>query len=300
MDWPKARGILLIAFALVNLVLAYSIWGPTGLFPEMAGPPHQQQVQQIRATLAERGFELAAAVPTTPGPLPFLRVEYSPTVEYPKVFDEPSGGTIIAQEKPKPRAFEGWGAHPEPTIDMATQAIVYYPLASGSAARQLRLEDQGSVVREVHDYLRMERLLPTGAQYAGIYPKAADGRLVVEYVPMFQQYPVYSGYVRAEVSARGVETVTHFWVRPQRFKEGSAKAVRPAAEALLRLVGHLERTDDRRRVITDIRLGYYAGRGLTALQSGVINGWDTVPVWRIGLASGEIFFVNAFNGELES
>ncbi len=300
MDWPKARGILLVAFTLVNLVLAYSIWGPTGIFPKLGGTPHQQQVQELRMTLAERGIELAATVPTTPEPLPFLHVEYSPTLEYPPLFDEPSGRGMVPPTTPEPRGFDGWSSHPEPTIDPDSQAIVYYPRATGAAARPLRLDDRSSVEREVHDFLRAEQMLPAGAQYAGIYPKGDQGNLVVEYVPVYGKYPVYSGFVRAEVSSRGIETVTHFWVRPQGYKAGSAKAVRPAAEALLRLAGRLESTDEQRRVITDVRLGYYAGRGLTAMQSGVINGWDTVPVWRIGLDTGEVFFLNAFNGELES
>lgn len=300
MDWPKARAILLIAFSLVNLVLAYSIWGPTGVFPELGGTPHQEQVQQVRATLLERGFELTAVVPRTPGPLPFLRVEYSPTLEYPFLYDEPSGRNMVLHANTEPRALDRWTGHPEPTVDTQTQAILYYPRGTGLAARQLDFLDRDSVVRETQEYLRAEQILPQGGQFTSLLAKPGTNNMLVEYVPLYQGYPVYSGYVRAEVSKRGIETVTHFWVRPQGFKEGTAKAVRPAAEALLRLVGHLERTKNERRVITKIDLGYYAGRALTTLESGVINGWDTVPVWRIELDSSEVYFINAFNGELES
>lgn len=299
MDWPKARVILLAAFTVVNFILAYSVWGPTGVFGQGA-TPHQEQVQQVRATLLERGFELQAAVPRTPGPLSFLRVEYSPTLEFPHPYSEPSGRDMAQYAIIEPRAFDRWTSHLEPSVDIQTQAILYYPRATGTAAGPLDLTDRSSLVLTAREYLRGEQLLPAGAQFTGVFAKGDSENLLVEYVPVYQGYPVYSGFVRAEVSSRGIETVTHFWVRPQGFQGGAAKAVRPAAEVLLRLAGHLERTNSQRRTITEISLGFYAGRSLTALQSGVINGWDTVPVWRIGLDNGEVFFINAFNGELES
>lgn len=290
MDWPRARAILLAALLLVNLVLAYAIWGPSGIFPELTGVPLRQQVQQVRATLLERGFDLTAQVPPTPGPMSFLRVEYKPTLVIPNGADEPSVKPIPARE----------AVEQGPSLEPATQAVVYRPRASGRATRELKLDNEAQVKAEVQQYLQAERLLPGDAMYTGYYPQAASGTAILEYVPSFQGHPVFSGYLRAEVSSRGIESVTLLWVQPRGFKEAPPKAVRAASEAVLRLVGHLERTGGTRQVVSDIRLGYYAGRSLTALQAGAVNGWDTVPVWRIRLSDGAVYFINAFNGELES
>lgn len=298
MDWPKARATLLVAFTLVNLLLAYSIWGPTGILAGLAGTPHRQQVQQVKAKLNERGLDLAAVVPETPDRMRFLRVEYKPTLEFPQGPVEPYGKALLPGSLPSRPIPQGLNRSFDPILDEATQAVVYRPV--GRPLREIRLDNRSQMIQDVRDLLESENLLPSDARISGVFPKGETGHYVVEFVPVFDDHFVFSGFIRAEVSPQGLEGVTKLWVKPQQYKDSPAKAVRPAAEALLRLAGHLERTGSKRQVITDIQLGYYAGRQLTALQAGVINGWDTVPVWRIALDSGQIYYMNAFNGEFES
>lgn len=300
MDWSQARGILLVAFAMVNLVLAYSIWGPTGIFPELSGTPHQQQVLQIRNTLAERGFELVAAVPKAPERLPFLRVEHNPTLNFDHLRIELSEKNRSPSHDSERMAFEAARGWAEPRIDPETLATIYQIDGKGFVNRDWRLENREQVQDEVHRFLTTQQILPKESHLHVSYPKPQSGNYIVEYFPLFQEFPVFSGFVRVEVSSRGIEQVVKFWVRPLDYKDNQQKPIRPAAEALLRLVGHLERTGNKRRVITDIRLGYYAGRGLTPLQSGEVNRWDTVPVWRVQLDTGVVYYINAFTGEFES
>ena len=300
MDWPKARAILLVAFTLVNLILAYSLWGPDGLFPHVATAPSERQVQQLKATLSDLGLELAAPVPDSPQAMSFLRVKYVSTLDFPVYQPEVSGRQAFPFGDSAPLPSDGPLDHPAPMINRETQAVEYHPGATFGAAMNLNLQDRNSVRAAVTRYLVAEQILPAGAQFSAIYPKTGTDHLIVEYVPMFGLYPVFSGYVRAEVSSRGVESVSVYWVQSQQYSPVPAKSVRPAAEALLRLAGRLQRSNKEKRTITDIRLGFYAGRMLTPLQPNLVNGWDTVPVWRIILDDGEVFYINAFNGELES
>lgn len=297
MDWPKARAILLVAFLMVNLVLAFSIWGPVGSIAGVSEVSLQQQERDIRTTLLERGIDLRVPLPKTPGPMRFLHVEYQPTLDFSVLTGE-------AFSRAFERRIDHWFSTGErvayPRLDSETQAIIYEPNATGPAARNLKLDNPGQVQQAVDAYLRSESLMPPGAHFFGSYQLAESGQLILEYVPIFEGNPVFSGYVKVAVSTRGIETVTHLWVQPREYKNVPAKAVRPAAEALLRLAGHLEQNTNTRRSIVDIRLGYYAGRILTASPAGDIQGWDTVPAWRIRLDNGEIYYLNAFNGELES
>lgn len=279
MDWPKARAILLAAFTAVNLILAYFIWGPSGVLPGVTDATHQQVVEQVRSTLAERGIILPSSVtvPRTPGPLRFIYVEYRPTPADSTARVELSGG-----------------------VDPETQAMVYQLDAIGSAARELKLENRHQVQQAVEEYLRFQRLLPEGAVLSSVLPQADMGYLVVEFVPSFDGYPVFSGYVKAEVTTRGIEAVKQLWVQPRGYTDAPAKAVRPATEALLRLAGRLQPTGSHPLTIDQVELGYYANRSLTVAQPDEVNGWDTVPVWRISLDTGEVYYINAFNGEWES
>lgn len=288
MDWRRARTILLVAFAVVNLLLINSLWGSGGSLPTLLGSGSRSQVEQLRLRLADRGLLLPAGmrIPDTPPPMSFLRVEYRPDLTF----------RLLQIE-----SFYGMspGSVTRPRLDPATQAIIYRPRAQGEAAREVRLENRGQVRQVAEEYLRSRGLLPDGAVFSGVFAQA-DGRLMVEFVPHYEEVPIFSGYLRVYVSARGIEEVVQFWITPLGLKEAAPKSVRPAAEALLRLAGHLEQSGTGGGTIADIQLGYYSGPLATGNVAEGTNSWETVPVWRITLESGQQYYVNAFNGEFES
>lgn len=294
MDWPRARTILIAAFTVVNLVLAYVIWGPVRSFFGQSDPPQKQMAEQVRATLLEQGLVLPATVtiPETPEPMRFLHVEYRPTPDLQAEAGEPMDEVSPGGNQ------QGWLAAMRPVVDAETKALVYHPRATGIAAQELSLGNRGEVQQLVETFLRETQILPEDAKLNGIYPRADTQGLTVEYVSMFEGYPVFSGYVRTEVSTRGIEAVTQLWVEPTGYTDAPPKAVRPAGEALLRLAGRL--TGNKRRTVIELQLGYYASRTFTMTQPDKVNGWDTVPVWRIRLDSGDVYYINAFNGEWES
>jgi hypothetical protein len=185
-----------------------------------------------------------------------------------------------------------------PAIDPQTKAVDYFPRATGPAARAIKLDNREQVIRFAEDYLRLMSLLPANARLSGVTENWNTGTVTVEYCPFFDGLLVFSGYVRVEISPRGVEKVSRFWVMPRTYTESAAKQVRPASEALLRLAGRL--ASARVRTVTEIQIGYYAGRTLSLAQSDDVHGWDTVPVWRITLDGGDTYYINAFNGEWES
>lgn len=288
MDWRRARTILLIAFAVVNLLLVDALRGDGETFPTLLGSVSRSQEQQLRVRLADRGLVLPAGMglPKTPPPMGFLRVEYRPDLTF----------RLLQLAYSQGKDFDILSI---PRLDPATEAIVYRPQARGDAAREVRLENRGQVRQVAEDFLRARGLLPVGAVFSGVFPQA-DGRLMVEFVPQYGEVPIFSGYVRVWVSDRGIEEIAQFWITPLGLKEAAPKAVRPAAEALLRLAGHLEQAGNGSRTIADIQLGYYSGPLATGSVAEGVNSWETVPVWRITLDDGQQYYVNAFNGEFES
>jgi len=291
-DWPRARAILLAAFAVVNLILAYSIWGTGSVFvgPAVAS---RQTAQQLRESLLERGLVLpiTVTVPRTPNPMRFLYVEAPLTPDSLEWAGEFYGTT------PFQRAEIATPSHLRLMVNPETHATELWANATGPAAREVQLDNEELVRKAAEDYLRQIAFMPPGARFSAIYP-AGEDRLVAEFVPFFEGVPVYSGYVRVEVSARGIEKVTRLWVVPRYYTDAPPKDVRPASEALLRLAGRLSSTE--MLTVKEIQVGYYAGRAFSLAHPDDVHGWDTVPVWRITLDDGQIFYVNAFNGEWES
>jgi hypothetical protein len=299
-DWPRARAILLAAFMVVNLILAYSVWGPnTGLFPDLTDAPQGQSINQFRDSLLNLKLVLPAnmTLPRTPGSMRFLRVELPPTPEFLE-WDSEVSGMPPRRAGQMDKTFTPARPNVPYTVDAETRATVYTPRATGPAARELKLENRDQVQKAAEEYLRQFGLMPQNAQFSSLLERPEQGLMVAEWVPYYDGLPVYSGYVRMEVSARGIETVSSLWVVPKGYSETASKQVRPVSEALTRLAGRLN--SSKPRTVTDIRLGYYARRTFSLAQSDDVHGWDTVPVWRITLDNTETYYINAFNGEWES
>jgi hypothetical protein len=281
MDWARARMILLIAFTAVNLSLAYLIWGEgaaRGLLAEHGNSRVERD--QIRVSLLQRGVELDPTVilPPTPQPMRFLRVIHQPATLPPDLL---LNGVRTS-------------------LDNQTGQVTLQPGAQGAAARELKLENRGAAVQFAQEYGRSVNLLPPEAQVSGIYPETETGHLRIEFTPVFNGLPVFAGYVWIDLSAEGVERITRFWVIPEGLKEGTAKAVRPAQEALLRVADHLQSTKASERRVTEVRLGYYAAPVTVGSPTSLVRAWDTVPVWQVRVSDGHVYYVNAFNGQLEN
>lgn len=285
MDWTRARAILIVAFALVNLVLAVSLWMPKDDLAS-AEPTARSQLAQLRSRLDERGLLLPSSVviPATPEPMNFLRVEFRPYPANDGAAGESSGGSAPATDL-------------RYRNDAATRETVFLP-AYPQDWPAPDLSDRAALRTAAEGFLQTHGLLPDDAQLSGIFSRPSGA--MVEFVPAYEGLPVYSGYLRVYFSERGIERVVRHWVHPVGFKEGPPKAVRPAAEALLRLAGHLEQESDEVLTIVDVHLGYYSGPSVTVSAADEVSAWETVPVWRITLDNGLIYYVNAFNGELES
>jgi hypothetical protein len=278
MDWARARLILLVAFTAVNISLAYLIWGGTakGLLESRAGSRGERD--RIQLELANLGVQLDPAVilPPTPQPMSFLRVVHQPA---------PSGELVDGTPV---------------TVDSQTALLTARPSGKGMAGRELKLENRNQVQQFATEYGRSVNLLPPEAQVSGTYVQPRSGFLRVEYTPVWNGLPVFAGYVWMDLSTRGVETITRYWVVPEGVKEGQPKAVRPAQEALLRVADLLKASPTSERVITEVRLGYYAGPAIAGAPSSLIRAWDTVPVWQVRVGNTEVHYVNAFNGQLEN
>lgn len=284
MDWPRARAILLVAFTLINGLLAYAVWGPSVTGNTAVGRGNPGHIQTVRARLGELGLDLAVAIPQSPSLMPqFLRVEYDTTPEALLPGNESIGRPVVGQPG-------GGGLQAE----RATGVRLLDLQAQGTAAREVRLDNKQAVRQAAEDYLRVEGLYRPDSRFTRTYP-AGDGLVGVEYIQVFQGVPVFSGYCRVVISRFGVETVEERWARPLSFR-GEQKAVLAPTEALLRVAGHVGGTSG--RTFTEIELGYYAGRPLGGAE-GSAYAEDVVPVWRIALDTGDLFYINAFTGELE-
>lgn len=288
MDWQRARGLLLLTFTLVNAILAYALWQPLSSQPVANLGLGTFQLREVQAQLAGQGFYLEATLPRAGRVIPFLRVSPpapTTTQELFALFEElaragPGGGQEASWPLP-------------PVVTRGDGTVVFQPERPWGPA--VRVESQSALRQAADEFVRRSGV--AGAvelRLARVY-YTAPGRGVVEYVPVYQGVPIFAGSLRVVIGARGVEEASAFFPRPEGFR-GEPKGVLDPTEALLRLAGHLKvgtQTEDGVS-FTGVELGYFAQPQFSA------SAWDTYATWRILTGSGDVYYVNAFTGEVEA
>lgn len=74
MEWTRARLILIVLLAAVNLALAYQIWGPPARQPASMVAFTSRQIDEVRRRLWAMGIELAVPIPRTVPAVSMVRV----------------------------------------------------------------------------------------------------------------------------------------------------------------------------------------------------------------------------------
>lgn len=337
MDWRKARTLLLATFTAANLLLGYLLVRPNSAASGLA-LSGRWQLREVKAQLAAQGLVLSASLPSRGPMLPFLRVA-APAPHLTQQL------VALLQEGLAPTAASGTSTG---TVTAAPDGTVTF-LSEVPVGGKVRLDRRGAVRKAAEAFLRENGILQVAdLRWSRTYRAGAD-RAVVEYLPYYQGEAVFAGLVRVGVTSEGIRDVVAFLPRIEGFR-GEPKGVLPAAEASLRLAGHVramrvesvsrsasasddpdmpasqrpavmlsrapslasplpELADPRYRPVTEqaerpsqpiqtlqltrVSIGYFA------MPTPGAESWDTVPTWRFTAETGEVFYVNAFTGELE-
>ncbi|MCG0238419.1 MAG: hypothetical protein L6E13_03960 [Firmicutes bacterium] len=285
MDWQQARRLLLLTFTAVNAVLALALWLPPFSQPMTQLGLGQFREREVRSQLAAQGFRLEAPLPRAGRVQPFLRV--SPPA--PAALQELTERLArLAETESTP---VGW--RPPAVLVQPDGTVRFRP--GRPWGDPVRLESPGALRQAAEAFVRTAGLQAGRMlRMARIYHTPA-GRAVVEYVPVYEGVPVFAGYLRVFLGQQGVEEVTAFFPTPEGFR-GDPKGVLDPGEALLRLAGYLKVNLSAREGTTfaGVELGYYAPAQVSA------SSWETYAAWRVLTAAGEVYYVNAFTGEVEA
>ncbi|MDI3317822.1 MAG: two-component system regulatory protein YycI [Bacillota bacterium] len=299
MDWGKARLWLILLFALLDAYLWVQVraeeaawrswaWVPPGSAAGTGSP------EEASRRLQEAGVLLETNLPTEAPSLPLWTVRALP-----------ADGAALAR-----RLFqnEHWTAEPWPGspgsytyIDRKTPQVRLSVLREGPVVYE---EPAGSgsgpspaEARRVADDFLGRLAWPPGGEVAfdGVEKAAGAGSgLVVHYVEVFHGRPLFGGYVAAEVQAGEVTHLEGVWLEVSG-RGGASRPIMPAEEALLRLAADQGANRAQPLRVRQVQLGYYS----PLYRVYEANRWDVAPVWRIRLADGSIFYVNAYTGLTE-
>jgi len=288
-DWSRAKTILIVAFLILNAVLAVQLY-LLPLFDASARPVSPEAIKQL---LEGKGVQIAVTTPRRGPTAPFALLS-TPTYS-----DRET--TTIARDllgQSAARVAVGGSLNTEATVSyrgdggqlvvVTARGLVSY---EDQAARGGPTFSAEEAARLAATFVR-DRVGETGFIFEGVTP-LESGSFRVDYLQRFRGSYVFPGYITLVVNSEGVAAM---WMHRLRvaFETGTARRILSAHEAVLSLVNHrLNAGEAGSLVVQKIDFGFHSPIYDTADPT-----WRGVPVWRVRTSGGE-FFVNAHSGVLE-
>lgn len=280
MDLSRAKTILIVAFLMLNAFLGYRLWlSPQSL--RAGGSLTGDEVERLRELLQSNGYEIATAIPRQIPRLALLHVARLPRRDSSLVrtfrFDgaprtpREDGGSLYAREGE--------------SLEIAQNGHVVYRNHNRSG---LGLGEETRTQAE--RYLREMGLWQDDLKIDLNALRDPRGGTRFRYVQTYQGFPLFFCSVEVLLLDGIIVEVSMYQVAPLGFSEREITVI-SALEAVETFVEQARSLSDRR--IVDISLGYYS-------QDYDAERWEIAPVWRIAVADGTAFYVNAFTGEAET
>jgi len=282
LDWRKAAMILISSFIVLNIILAVNLWINERPAEEFVLTLDQQK--EIEDQLSKKGIELEVNIPQKGLPQAFLELGYK-KADQQKILENFLGKGA----KPQTEQIQGGKSY---TLDsrqliiMDNGIITYFDKQDSKTSASLsRQQAEAEAVK----FMESHGGLPQEAVINNITYDEKTGSYLIEYVRKYDGFFVANSYVDILVSPSGVKNYYQSWLNIYGYK-GKKKAVISPLTAIMRTAGEENNTDP--MVITGIEQGFYS-------KFYDADRWQAAPVWKISLKSGEVYYVNAYTGELE-
>ena len=285
MNISKAKNVLILAFLVLNIILAYQLLAP-GLSGLSAGVT-PEEVQRMEEKLEENNFELAASLPHRPQNSSFITVK-------------PPSRTLA---KLKEAFFAGEDVH---TINLEDKTVLeagekelniwpgghyrYYCQNDLSDGEGVPL-DAGEAVSKAEEFLAEKGLFHNNMRKGQVH-RVNEKTYRIKFYQEFMESPIFTSYKRIVVSQNRVTEMESYWLQVKGMEERRKMEVIPAATAVIRLLEE-KSPEAEQREITDIELGFFS-------QEYDAEKWEIPPVWRILVNDDEVYYVNAFIGNIEN
>jgi regulatory protein YycI of two-component signal transduction system YycFG len=286
MDWSKAKTYLILTFFLLDLLLAFQYYTVRNVDAGSV-PSFAEQVAEVKELLQNRHLVLDANVPRETPELGFLRVRYvqadpkqaaSKFLQNPRPLDPPSAHPTWVQFQGDRGTFTFQGPG-QFVYDLAPMPLRVPP------ADDLQMFDRL--------YADIGQFVWNPFAYVGDRVTRQGSGETVEYVQMYENYPIFSAAIRVTVENQLAVRIQQSALEVLG-EEGSKKAVLSAVGALRSLAESMDKSalPDHNKRIREIKLGFYSKPFLT-------DSWYLAPMWRI-TTDEDVYYVNAMTGEVET
>lgn len=284
MNLGRAKLILIIAFAGLNLFLGYQLfWPDFGRLTRVA--VSVEELQSMEKMLIDNNYELEASINRSFQTRDFVTV--SPSLAVQRLI-------LLRFLREGARIFQGDGVNYY-YIDGETAEIhrsgliriLYNP--AKHLGNDLYTMEQRELRSLIDQFLVANQLNLEGLTFDYL-EKTDPASLTAVYYQVINDDPVFTGQLKVLTTEDQIRMVEIYWLETvERFPAKEIQVI-SAVEALGNLVFEIGPASES-AVVSRVELGYYSGEYEA-------EKWEMPPVWRI-IVDDQPYYINAFTGNLE-
>ncbi len=285
MNLGRAKLILIIVFAGLNLFLTYHLfWPDFGRLTRVA--IKIEDLKKTQTVLNENNYFLEASFNRAVQMSDFLTVTPSAKLQqHILMYFIAEGAQIDYGDKTIYFNHEGERAvaHSNGLIQ-----IFYEPGLEINA--NFSLFSKQEIRSNVESILKEKAVMPEGFFHDYI-EEDENGNINLFYYQILNEMPVFTGQMKVVLKEQKIVSVDIYWLDMVEIIPSREMEVISATDALNNLVAELGPSPEPEH-IKEVTLGYFSGEYEA-------EKWEIPPVWRIVLDDHTHYFINAFTGNLE-
>ncbi|WIV12504.1 two-component system regulatory protein YycI [Proteiniborus sp. MB09-C3] len=280
MDWSKAKNILIIAFIITNIFLAYVLINSRNTNVPIVGDDF---IKDVKAFLLEKNIKVAVDIPKDIPSLPLFRIKYE--IYNPQDIANRFLGKRYTTETIKGNPYSYFiNGNKNVTVKNGNEIIyentdtslLYDNLTTNKAENIAKgfIEDKGFSVDD----------------YKLSIINHEDGAYFIEYTKIIDDFYFEKSYMRFIISSTGINRFERYWIESAESDDPITITIMSAPRALLKLLAMEEAYD---KTIEEISICYYLDpqKHMGASDPGNTKGGKATPAWRIIFDDGTKIFL---------
>jgi hypothetical protein len=284
--WGQAKAVMIAVFLLLDACLGWRL--TAGQATAVAPAPAVSPTTLVQANVAGSAVRFEGVLPVAPASLPTLTIALRQP-DAAAIASHLLGSDFQVERQGSIMTYAGRAA----TVQSANGAVLYQRVNAQTSTAPVPTASQARFVAD--GFVARMALAPSNLVFDRVAYSQRDGAWDVAYFQRYQGQPVFNGHCDVEVDNVGVLSANCLWANVV----GPAQSPRPIldpAEALHYLADAQGATAGSPLLVdasqNAIVLGYVAA------TYPANAAWPTVPAWRIELADGSLYYVNAYTGTL--
>ncbi|NLO25249.1 MAG: hypothetical protein GX114_03775 [Clostridiales bacterium] len=281
MDWGRAKTILIVAFIITNIFLAYNVW-EAKYYGHRSERISDGGIGEVVEILAQRGIHVNVPVPKD------IYTNEILTVKYTEIDASQLIKTVYTGRNVHPIIQGDSVRYSEGGIVLEVKnnrEVFYNNLSLRHRPRGTLTEEEAVSIAE--EFLKDHGLYKSTMTIDSVVPEG-DGYLLT-FLQKYKDKLLEVSVVEMEITSCGVHSMHMLWLDPVRV-EKSRKRISHAVDALIKVAGQKE-------ILKRIPVGIDSIRLVHYFDWETAREGEAFPAWRI-CVDGEAYYVNALSGQI--